>query len=67
MTPKQKKEFFYQDKSGRGFTATYNLNDMRSCFKGERDWDGQAASTWASNAEIGDVWENAANKITRTK
>lgn len=63
----QAKEFFYQDKTGRDYTNTFNLTMVRQCFPKEKSYNGIAVSTWALRAEVGDVWENAANRITRTK
>ena len=60
------KQFFWRDKSGRGATGTFTLNEIKSAFKGERSWDDESAYTWAKEAEVGDRWENAANEITRT-
>jgi hypothetical protein len=59
-----KKKFLYKDKSGRGFTNTFDLAGLKKAFKGERSWDDELASTWAKDAEAGDRWENAANEIT---
>lgn len=58
------KKFFWKDKSGRGFSNTWTLTELKKAMAGERS-DDQAASTWAKEAEVGDEWSNSANKITR--
>ena len=60
-------EFFWKDKTGRGFTQVFNQSEVKRSFQGERSWHGEAASTWARRSTVGDKWENAANEITRTK
>lgn len=62
-----KKEFFWQDKTGRGYTNTFTLRELQDAFRGQKNWDGQAASSWADFAEVGDEWENKSDKIVRTK
>ena len=61
------KKFFWKDTSGRGFTNTFTEKDLAKIFKEEEDtnWDGETASEWAEEAEVGDKWLNAANEITR--
>lgn len=61
------KQFFWKDKSGRGYTNTWNLLELKKAMKGEKNYDGKSASTWAQDAEVGDRWENAANEVTRIK
>lgn len=72
VTPWKKKEkkkkshqFFWQDKTGRGITNSFNQTEVKKNFIGERSWDGEAAYAYALRADIGDVWENETNKITR--
>lgn len=59
-----KKIFFWKDLSGRGFSNQWTLAQLKKAMAGERSDDGQAASTWAKEAEVGDEWSNAANQIT---
>lgn len=62
-----KKEFFWKDKSGRGFSNTFNLQELKSAMKGERSYNDESAYTWAKDADVADEWENETHKITRTK
>lgn len=62
-----KKEFFWKDLSGRGFTNTFTLTELKKAFAGEKNDDGIAISTWAKAADPGDECRNAANKIERIK
>lgn len=62
------KLFFWRDKSGRGFAGTFSEADIRPCFEADdTDWDGKQWQEYLEEAEVGDVWENAANEVTRTK
>lgn len=61
------KEFFWRNKSGRGETNTFTMNDIKNSFRGERNIHGQAASTWAIAAEIGDKWESTDAELMRIK
>jgi hypothetical protein len=71
-----KKLFFWKDKSGRGFTNTFDSEiALINAFEGDdendeygfaRDWDGRTINDFAESAEVGDKWENAANEVTRT-
>jgi hypothetical protein len=61
------KNFFWQDKSGRGFTNNFNMSEVKRAFIGERNYDGKAVSTWADGADVGDEWKNNANLIIRTE
>lgn len=63
------KEFFWKDKSGRGFTNTFTLEDFRQedAWDDETNDDGVDVKSWAEGAEVGDVWRNDTNEITRTK
>lgn len=65
----ERKEFFWKDKSGRGFTATYSKKELKEFFAhaDDRSWDDEQAGEWADSAEVGDTWENSANHITRIK
>lgn len=60
-------EYFWQDKSGRGFSNTLNKSNLVKALSGTRSWHGEAISTWANRADVGDEWENATDKITRIK
>jgi hypothetical protein len=65
---KKRKEFLWVNKSGRGGTNTFNLTTVRQFFLQQWDWaTGETVHAWSATAEVGDTWENAANKITRTK
>lgn len=61
------KEFFFQDKTGRGITRTWTLSWLKVAMKGKKNYNGKAASTWSIDAEIGSVWENSECRITRIK
>lgn len=61
---KTTKKYFYKDKSGRGFTETFTKAEATKAFKGERNDDGQAFSTWAQTAEVGDNWETNSSSVT---
>lgn len=61
------KRFFWKDKSGRGFPNTFNQTGVKKSFTGEQSWQGESAYSFALNADVGDEWENAANKITRVE
>lgn len=65
------KEFFWKDKSGRDMNNTFTGKDLKMpAWKEERktkDWNGKSLANFINTAEVGDEWENAANKITRTK
>lgn len=64
------KNFFWQDKSGRGFNNNLNEENLIAALRiGEQEdtsYDDQPISEWAEEAEVGDVWENNTNKVTRT-
>lgn len=62
----EQKEFFYKDKSGRGYKGTFSLQSMLD-WEDEEDWNGKSLHEFLKEAEEGDEWENAANKITCTK
>lgn len=62
-----KKEFFWQDQSGRGETNTFSLSEIKKAMVGQKNYNNESCYIWADFAEIGSTWENAANKITRTK
>lgn len=65
------KVFFWKDLSGRDFNSTFTLEDANNeeAYNDEDDTsdDGQTIREWAQAAEVGDVWRNNANEITRTK
>ena len=54
------KEFFWKDKSGRGFSNTLTLEDLQSIE--EQNWDGDELADWANEAEQGDEFVNATSK-----
>jgi hypothetical protein len=63
-----KKLFFWQDKSGRGFAGTFSKADIKDSFEPtDTDWNGKEWQVFLEEAEVGDKWENAANEVTRTK
>jgi len=59
--------FFCQDRSGRGFKVNLNQKEVRTRFTGERSNHGEAVSTFARRADVGDVWKNSTLEITRTQ
>ena len=68
-----KKQFFWKDKTGRGETATMDLEDILSIEPDEEDedfelpeWD-ETLQEWAQNAEVGDTWELSTESYTRIK
>lgn len=61
------KKFFWKDKSGRGFTNTFNQTEVKKSFTGEQSWQGESAYSFALNADVGDEWENSVHKITRVE
>ncbi len=60
------KQFFWKDKSGRGYSNTFTLADVMKQ-DNETNWDGDELHEWAANAEIGDEWENSSDKYVRIK
>ncbi len=66
------KKFFWKDKSGRDFSNTLTEKELIKAFtnkEGEDDTsdDGETITEWLENADEGDVWQNAANHVTRIK
>jgi len=59
------KQFFWKDKTGRGFTGTLTQTQVKRNFLGERSWQGVSAYRYGLDAEIGDEWENSTSKIVR--
>ena len=59
-------EYLWKDKSGRGLKNSFNKSNLIKALSGTRSWHGEAISTWANRADVGDEWENAANKVIRT-
>ena len=57
------KKFFWEDKTGRGFTSRLNLKDLLA-MENEEDWNSNELHDWAENAEEGDIWENAESEFT---
>jgi hypothetical protein len=61
------KLFFWRDKSGGGGAGVFTDEDLKEWDTDEMDWGGVSLRDYLDEAEVGDKWENAANKITRTK
>jgi hypothetical protein len=61
------KQFFWKDKSGRGITNTFTLDDVKNAFKDDTNDDGETINDWADNAKEGDVWQNSSDKVTCIK
>lgn len=59
------KQFFWKDKTGRGFSNTLTLEDLMDM--DETNWDGDEIAEWAEEAEEGDEFENATDKYICTK
>lgn len=59
------KKFFWKDKSGRGLKNTLSLKDVLG-LDNDESWDAEPLHEWANDAEVGDEWEDAANKFTCT-
>lgn len=58
------KIFLWKDKSGRGGTCRFNqsqLLNIENCY----GWGDDSLHTFAREAEVGDEWEDNANKYTR--
>lgn len=67
-------EFLWVDKSGRGMTNDFSESGLLKAFheeeidEEEQSDNGERVAEWVDNTPaIGEVWENAANRITRTK
>lgn len=60
------KTFFWKDKTGRGHTNTFDLDDL-FFIEMENIWDDGPLFEWAQDAEEGDVWENASDYYICTK
>ena len=62
------KEYFYKDKSGRGFKGKFNEAHIRSTWTDEmeeQDWTtGDTLAEFLENSEPGDEWETATIKLT---
>ncbi len=54
--------FQYKDKTGRGIKETLTKKQL-STWK-EMNYDGEAIAEWIKECEEGDIWENAATKLT---
>lgn len=62
----EQKEFFYKDKSGRDYKGTFTAAELLA-WENEEDWNGKSLHEFLNEAEEGDEWENASDKITCTK
>lgn len=60
-------QYFWKDKSGRGFTNTFDLDEIVRTFRHDRNYDGDTIQEWLETAEVGDEWENRTDQITRIK
>jgi len=58
------KDFFFKDKTGRGFKGRFSLIDLISLWAEQMDYDGENFKQWAVEAEEGDVFENSTLTIT---
>lgn len=90
MENNETQSYFWQDKSGRGYSNNCTKDELLDAFnpyegydisKSDNDDDdeniggdylsdssGETVARWLQGEPaIGDVWENAANRITRTK
>lgn len=67
--PKDEKEFFWRDLSGRGFTNTFTFEELKKWDDEDEDMgdDGELVCDWIETADVGDRWRNSANEITRIK
>lgn len=62
------KIYFWQDKTGRGFTNNLPAEHIRRTWdKEEVDWNGDSVIIFIDDAEVGDVWENSEQRLTRIK
>lgn len=59
------KEFFWKDKTGRGFTNTLTTDDLLE-MEDEQDWNDESLHQFAVNADDGDKWETNASEIICT-
>jgi hypothetical protein len=57
------KQFFWKDKTGRGFSNTLTLEDVLN-LEDEQDYSDNFLHEWAENAEEGDEWEDRTMKFT---
>lgn len=59
------KLFFWKDKTGRGFTEKFYLEDIQNNYDPDNpdvvSYDGESLQEWAEKADESDEWENAAN------
>lgn len=66
--PTKLKRFKWNDKTGRGFKATFHLSDILSDDDKENDCGLEGdLHQWAQDAEIGDVWECSTDRYERTR
>jgi hypothetical protein len=62
VTTQRNKMFFWKDKSGRGFIATLQSEDVLG-LENEEDWNGELLHEWVEECEAGDRWENRVSEI----
>lgn len=60
------KQFFWKDKTGRGYTNTFAWENLKDD-EDTTNWDGKSLSDWCREAETGEEFENAEEKYTRIK
>ena len=63
IEPIEERQFFYQDKTGRGFTGNFDYSDIITGEEEESDNE-ETIKQWAEDASAGDVFENRTMKIT---
>lgn len=66
MKHKPSKQFFVQDRSGRGYSVTLEGSRLLE-WDDETDWNDKGLHDFVSDADVGDTWNSASTKITRTK
>ena len=64
-----KRQYFWIDKSGRGFKAVFELADFMTDDNGDEyeNEDGETLMSWAENCEVGDEWDTLTERYTRIK
>jgi hypothetical protein len=60
------KEFFYTDKTGRGFKGTFSEQSLLT-WPDEIDDNEILISEFIQTSQIGDKWESRTDKIVRIK
>lgn len=66
VAPLVEPEFFWQDLSGRGETATMYLSSFVD-FDDEVEDEEPPLSEWIQEARIGEIWESNSERYTRIK